>query len=1118
MSQSITSIKSLDESLDNIYKVKQLVNNKVDTIYVFYGKKEKGIEGESLFQKIFTEEEYDDIKKNKTKIVFSEQRIHPDDSIATIKIKILNELVKSEISLDEIYLFCKKVEKLNSVAVYQSLTQNKKIALTKLRLEQFIQNINTDLEGNRLPKPEEKDIYSYDDIFEMKLDDKEYIVNKVLGQKFFIVENEYPFVCNPFDVKEYDKFFEQNSRKTLSTLNNHLLLNTGMIIDNSIYLCLAQDVLTYADMNNVPEQTTLKIYYPFLYNKNINSIEDLDRNREKLISENKKYDNEKVINSFNTINMFYEVYYLRKSELNYINKGIKYIKAVMKPEFDVKIPLEIIFKIVHATESNPLIKYNPSSRQENIYRLYTDKISTDGRKIPYLKKASIFKLMKVIGRTKSVSIYVETSDNEILNCEFDEEGYIVISGEFNNLIDVSQIDNIFRSSINPIIQEIKSVLEQSGYKLNLFNSLTDENVEIRQMTYETQILITKNFDIEAYKGCFYSIFVNESNRLKTDKLNLRFKRVSNFSKFTSQEAFILEKSEQGLRGSEIIQALLENYPDDLNEQQARELVSKIANELEVERGVRKSDIKIKENPGFKTEITLDLETAALKIVTENINNLNYLYTLPIYLDTMVRLTQDKTSTRYPVAEINKLCGAEDIIDVSFPEITSSTESSTKEGENVEIEGDETIDYTKEEPEKPKGAFSLFFDDDDSEESYETEGGKPLSSSEESITSESDSPKIVTAIQQATSDSDDSPVGKLKYGNVTVPSGVSSDTSITSESGTPLNINAVVKKQSPESESSISSFGSLAKQSSEEESSDKPLESFPENSSSEESVESEKVSSPVIVKPPSSSEESTPAKLSSIPEESVESEKISEPAIVKTPSSSEPSVESEKVSAPVKLSSIVPEPSPEIVEPPISKLSKPQKGMPEESDQDEEDDNQEEEDEEVLRKKWDGKKLNKPYYFQTLIEKKDPVLIVKEDSKEYNAYSRTCRSDERKQPVILTDAQLEKINKEYPGFLRPQDVIKYGSDAKHQFNYICPRYWCLKTNTIVNPKDLKQVKGKDGKMELVHPTCGKVLPKSEKKVKPGYYIYEFYDEGDEKYPGLIPDKHPDGLCLPCCFKN
>ena len=761
MSQSISSVKSLDESLDNIiYKVKKVKNDKIDTIYVFYGRKDKQISEDKLIEKIFSEKEYDDIKEHNTKIVFSEQRIHPDDSIATIKIKILNELSNMDISLEEIYLFCKKVEKLNSISVYQSLTQNNKIALNKIRLDQFIQNINSDIEGNPFPQTQEKDFYSYDDIFELKLDNKEYILNKVLGQKFFIVEKEYPFVCNPFEVKEYDKFLERNSRKSLSTLNNHLLLNSGNILDNSIYICLAEDVLSYVNSIDISEETTLKIYYPFLYNKNINSLEDLERNKDKLIQGNKKFDNEKTINSFNTINMFYEVYDLKKSELNYVKKGIKYVKAIMKPEFDVKIPLEIIFKIVHATEKNPLIKYNPSSRQENIYRFYADKISTDGRKIPYLKKASIFKLMKTIGRTKSVSIYIETNDEQILNCEFDEEGYITMSAEFNNLVDVSQIDEIFKNLINPIIQEIKSVLEQSGYKLNLFNSLTDENIEIKQLTYETQVIISKPFDIESYKGCIYSIFINETNtfKSKSDKINLRFKRVSNYSKFTSQEAFILEKALQGNRGNDIIQALLENFPDDLNEKEARELVAKVANELEVERGVKKTDIKIKENPGFKTEITLDLETATLKIVTENINNLNYLYTIPIYLDTIIRLTQDKTSTTYPIAEINRLCGAEEPIDISFPDITSSTELSAKEGEEAEIEGDESVDYikyTKIEKDKPKGAFSLLFDDDDSEDSYKSEGGDRKEfleggqlSSEESITSESDDkPLIKSAIKR-----------------------------------------------------------------------------------------------------------------------------------------------------------------------------------------------------------------------------------------------------------------------------------------------------------------------------------------------------------------------------------
>ena len=256
---------------------------------------------------------------------------------------------------------------------------------------------------------------------------------------------------------------------------------------------------------------------------------------------------------------------------------------------------------------------------------------------------------------------------------------------------------------------------------------------------------------------------------------------------------------------------------------------------------------------------------------------------------------------------------------------------------------------------------------------------------------------------------------------------------------------------------------------------------------------------------------------------------------------------------------------------------------EEEEQEEEEQEEEESEEEEVRN-IDGMKLNKPYYFQSLIEKKDPILILKEDTPQFNSYTRTCSSTMRRQPVILTDSQLEKIKTEYPGFLRDEDVIKYGSNPKNEFNYICPRYWCLKTNSFVDPKDLKEVKSPDGKIELVHPTCGKVLPKGEKKVKPGYYIYEFYkpehkkikqykdafnkndkdNDGyitldefkiilkklkesfsdksiqemfdfidkdrdnkinfDEfidittpkKYPSLIPDSHPDGFCLPCCF--
>ena len=147
-----------------------------------------------------------------------------------------------------------------------------------------------------------------------------------------------------------------------------------------------------------------------------------------------------------TISMFYDIYELKKTELNYLNKGIKFVKAIIKPDFSIKIPIEIIFKVIHATENNPLIKFNPSSRQENVYRLYTDKISTDGRKIPYLKKSTIFKLIKNIGRSKSVSVYIETNDLLLLVCEFDEEGYITVMAEFNNPIEIDTVNKILQKN------------------------------------------------------------------------------------------------------------------------------------------------------------------------------------------------------------------------------------------------------------------------------------------------------------------------------------------------------------------------------------------------------------------------------------------------------------------------------------------------------------------------------------------------------------------------------------------------------------------------------------------------------------------------------------------------
>jgi hypothetical protein len=512
MSEHSVSIENIKEQINYtpIYKINQLVDGDIDSVYVFYGQPIIKKNEKEIIKKIFTEQEIENIKN----IYFSEQQIHRDDTIGIIKLKLLNEL-KKKCSLGEIYLFCQKFEYLNAISIFQSLTQNKKIKLTHQRLEQFLSNIDNS-NGDAFIMPEQKDEYDLNDIIGMKLDGKK-LVNKVLGQKFFIIENEYPFVCNPFKISAYDALLEKISRNSISTLNNNLLLNTGEIFLNNIFFCSANDVLSNIVKKDLSENTTLKIYYPFLYSKNIKSLERLQASESKLIDDDKEFLNTKTFESFKTIDMFYDIYKHKKSDLNYLKKGIKFIKAVIKPNFIVKIPLDVIFKIIHSTEINPLIKYNPSSRQENIYRLYTDQVAVDGKKIPYLKKATIFNLIKNIGKTKSVTVFIEFkngSNNQTIYCEFNENGYITISSEFINAVSETEIDDIFRNNVNPIIEEVKSFLEQSGYKLDKFNSLNDENIEVKQLNYETQIEISKPFNIETYKGCIYSIFNNESSKKK----------------------------------------------------------------------------------------------------------------------------------------------------------------------------------------------------------------------------------------------------------------------------------------------------------------------------------------------------------------------------------------------------------------------------------------------------------------------------------------------------------------------------------------------------------------------------------------------------------------------------
>jgi hypothetical protein len=897
----------------SVYKINHLATN---TIYVFCGNVPIETTDPTSF---FSKDENNTIKEKKTSVKLVNHLIHIDDTIGTIKTKLIMYL-DLNLALEELYLFYRKHETLNSVSIYKTLVQSQKksvkmvivnkdkerktksgkksFELTKPLLDQILLNIYSDSKGTIFSGLPEKPLYTMDDILQLKLDNHTFVVDNVLGQKKSLNEGTIPFIYNPNNmVVSTTKQIDAGN-----TFNNKLLMDSGDIINNTIYLCTTTDILG----KTIPDPLLIQLYFPSL--KNVTSLEELTGKREELITQNKKIVNDSTSSLFNAVDLFYNIHSSKTKELDYKKKGIKYIKAVLKPDFNIKMPLEIIYKLLHATQSYPFIKYNPSSRQENSYRLFADRTATDGRKIPYLKKSEIFSLMKTMGRGKSVSVFVSNKDSSLV-CEFDELGSVIISSEFKTIVTLEQIDDLFRVSVNPILDEIKAVLEQSGYNIKLFNNLLDDSVDIQQLTYACDVAIQKAVNLDEIKGCVSSIFNNESTDFKSG-IHLRFKRVSNFNKITSQEAFVIEMLKQSYSGDEIVKALMDNYKDDLTKEQAGDLVNKVANENNAERGKKK--IRFDENPGFRTTLELDKRTGILSIEIDNINNIRHLTTLPIYIDSMLRLTQDIKSSGVDVEQIQKLCTSmAEHVDVPLykeSEVELDTDKPLTDG-LVEIDGDLDGDVNPDDlsTEAPKANFNFLFDDEDEDDE---DGGDDNSA---------------------------------KEGGAVLPSIIDID----------------------------------------------------------------------------------------------------------------------------------------------------------------------------------GTKIKKPNYFQKRIEDRDGVLIMKKDSVKYNSYSRTCSSDFRRQPVILNDAELEKINKEHDGFLQKEDVIKYGSDKDKQFNYVCPRYWCLKTNTIILPSELEEKTDADGNKYLEHPTCGKILPPDATKIIPGHYIYEFYKpkKGDPKfkrYPGLQVDKHPDGYCLPCCF--
>ena len=386
-------------------------------------------------------------------------------------------------------MFAKQSKTLDPVSVDRNLTQNGNLKITKERLDQFLLNID---DKNAI-KDDKKDTYDYDDIIALNLDKKTWLVSKPIGQKFVASGTMLPYTINPFNVEDYDTTSERFVEKITIATNSNLLMNTGPIHENSIFVCIATDVLKYTKDKQLSEESTIKIYYPYLLNNDIHDLSELEQKKQQLLVDSDAMLTENFKKTVENVNLFYDIYNGRKTEIIYSEKGIKEIDFTIHPASPFNLPLDVVFKLIHATREVPLIKYNAGKRQEKIYRLYADKMATDGIKLPYLNKSTIFKAVKAIGNKKSVMAHIEhRRENEDIipiTCEFERNGDITIHAEFERSMGREEVNEIISMATKRIINVIKDYLGQSGYTVNEFKSLESSNVEILDIKYLVQIPI-----------------------------------------------------------------------------------------------------------------------------------------------------------------------------------------------------------------------------------------------------------------------------------------------------------------------------------------------------------------------------------------------------------------------------------------------------------------------------------------------------------------------------------------------------------------------------------------------------------------------------------------------------
>ncbi len=669
---------------EDIYKVIVLnTNNTVKQIIIFG----RNSINESNHNVVFSKSELSMIEREHPLITYSEQQIHKDDSLRIIKKKLSYEFMKEDspsnvTTYNELYLFVNVLQKMQLRTLYQELTRGDN-PLSSSMMKQLFINMLLPIE-----KIDEngKDVYSFEDFVEIMENihkENPHILSVPFGKKFSNY-NDYLFCANPFllqseNISSLD-FIEASESTTniLLSFENQVLLNYS-IHENTIYACVAENVLQFANEKEFNSEKIIEYYFPLLFNNSITTMDDLKKEKGKLIEENREQINKKTLLLYNMVDMFYDVHYQRARDRNisYLNRGIIEFHIIIKSSMHQnKLPLEVIFKNIHANQKIPFIKYNPGNRQENIYRLYTQKKTNDGKFIPVLSENLILKLSKEMARSKKISFYLQELDSKEppIIMDIENNGDVILYSKQKQPMSIEEITQLLIDVANPVIENMNGFLIHTGFKIGIIESLQQSNIDILSLKSFYQVEIQKELNFSKYSNwisCMFDIISENAN-----ESILRFKRIDNFQEENENSGFLVKCKVGGL-----------------------------SNKLDIE--------------------------------ISGIYHLDFLNVLDMYIDSLLRVTQQPDTTGKVIKDITKLIQAKRvkitkevdkphvadivstrIIDPIIIKEIQPVQFMMKEKEKEKEEDEEVMDESEEDDDEEGGLF--FYDEEEDEEEDQKE--------------------------------------------------------------------------------------------------------------------------------------------------------------------------------------------------------------------------------------------------------------------------------------------------------------------------------------------------------------------------------------------------------------